>query len=512
MIRQPLPEEIEVPDGYEVMWTPNSEVQRAALQASEFEVFYGGAKGGGKSDWLVAGAMRQVEFPEYKALLLRHTFPELAELIRRSHRYFPRLPQKPRWNGELKAWVFPDPTSKHGAQGAMVQFGFCERLEHVERYQGGEWGFIGFDELGNCPEERIWEDLLKEIRCPNPMVVRMARGTGNPGYAGHAWCKRRFVTSTDKGKKIHRFELKLPDGTELRLERRFFPAKVTDNPVYAKDPHYLAVLHSLPETRRKQLLEGDWDVGLGLALEELGEEHMVPAFEPPSHWTRFGGFDWGYNHKWVAFEACADEDGHVWLVDTVRGWRDLPHEISESISRRLNIHLMRYMSAGHDTWHERKARGENAPSVAETMIKSGIPLVKANQDRIHGLNNLRDYLSYKGRAPGGADIDPFLRIMETEGNRWLFEQCRDMVVDPDDVERPLKVDANPDTGEGGDDGFDALRYGMASRPQVAPQIAKAYVRDAWHPEILAYERDQMMRVRNRIPDRNPVDPMVASEM
>jgi hypothetical protein len=42
-----------------------------------------------------------------------------------------------------------------------------------------------------------------------------------------------------------------------------------------------------------------------------------------------------------------------------------------------------------------------------------------------------------------------------------------MVVDPDDMEDVLKVDSNPETGEGGDDGYDALRVGMASRPPRA---------------------------------------------
>ena len=35
------------------------------------------------------------------------------------------------------------------------------------------------------------------------------------------------------------------------------------------------------------------------------------------------------------------------------------------------------------------------------------------------------------------------------------------------MEDVLKVDSNPETGEGGDDGYDAFRVGMASRPPRA---------------------------------------------
>ena len=73
-----------------------------------------------------------------------------------------------------------------------------------------------------------------------------------------------------------------------------------DNPTYARDPDYLATLMSLPEERRRQLLYGDWDAGVGLALPQLDEDvHFVRPFEPPAHWIQFGGFDWGFAHNWV---------------------------------------------------------------------------------------------------------------------------------------------------------------------------------------------------------------------
>ncbi|HKA65466.1 MAG TPA: terminase, partial [Methyloceanibacter sp.] len=51
---------------------------------------YGGQAGGGKSDALLYGGLRQIAHPSYKALILRRTFPELRELIDRSLLTFPR--------------------------------------------------------------------------------------------------------------------------------------------------------------------------------------------------------------------------------------------------------------------------------------------------------------------------------------------------------------------------------------------------------------------------------------
>ena len=66
-----------------VIWTPQP--RQAALMARfEDEALYGGAAGGGKSDCALAEALRQVEIPHYRGLILRKTFPQLTELMDRS--------------------------------------------------------------------------------------------------------------------------------------------------------------------------------------------------------------------------------------------------------------------------------------------------------------------------------------------------------------------------------------------------------------------------------------------
>jgi hypothetical protein len=63
----------------------------------EDEALYGGAAGGGKSDCALAEALRQVEIPHYRGLILRKTFPQLTELMDRSTEIYRRAYKKARF-------------------------------------------------------------------------------------------------------------------------------------------------------------------------------------------------------------------------------------------------------------------------------------------------------------------------------------------------------------------------------------------------------------------------------
>ena len=81
-------------DGRPVIWSPQP-AQARFMQRTENEVLYGGAAGGGKSDALVIEALRQVEIPHYRGLIIRKTFPQLRELIDKTMRYYKPVFPKP---------------------------------------------------------------------------------------------------------------------------------------------------------------------------------------------------------------------------------------------------------------------------------------------------------------------------------------------------------------------------------------------------------------------------------
>ena len=63
-----------------IVWKPQPK-QAAFMRRCEDEALYGGAADSGKSDALVIEALRQVDVPHYRGLIVRKTYPQLSELI-----------------------------------------------------------------------------------------------------------------------------------------------------------------------------------------------------------------------------------------------------------------------------------------------------------------------------------------------------------------------------------------------------------------------------------------------
>lgn len=482
-------------------WAPFPGMQRRAWDATEFEVLVGGAKGPGKSDIIIYKPLKWVMRPRFKALILRPSFPEVQELVDRTGRLFRRWGAH--WTGSpLFRWTFPS--------GAIYQFGYCDTAEDVDRYQGQEWAYIGYDEFGNNRDaSKTRQRLVAEIRCPDPTVPRQFVASANPGRAGHAFCKTHWVVPCGKdGSRIVAEQFTNPhNGETLNLTRRFIPGRVTDNPIYANDTLYMATLLSLPDVLKRQLLLGDWDAGFGLAMDELDETvHIVRPFVVPKHWTMFGSFDWGYAHWWVFGWYAVNEDGRVFKVNTIRGRRMKDWQIIDALKRRVPLDRLEYIVSGHDVTahYEGRAQKETAESTEERFSDAGIELALANIARPAGLKNLREYTSWRERLPGGEDDEPGLVWMDTPGNRRSFTALQSVVVNPDDPEDALKTDADPETGEGGDDDYDETRYALASRPDRPKGTWSEQQLDAWSKEALEYERQQQIRSRKPRSGKGPL--------
>lgn len=469
-----------------VLWSPHGGPQTRFLQATEFEVLYGGAAGGGKSDALMWGALRYVHIPQFRALILRLTMPELNELIDRSQvwKSFGAV-----WHEGKKQWTFPS--------GAKIEFGYFEQWKHHTRYQGREFHYIAWDELGTCPEERFWTFLMSRCRSAIQGLPALMRGSANPGGVGHAWVKRRFIDSCgEDGAKVY-------VDPETGLERRFVPSRVTDNPALVEnDPGYVKRLQALPDVMKRQLLDGDWGAATGLALHMVRSEHMVPRFEVPGHWWYFGALDWGFAHPMAFGIFAVSDDGVIALVDSVHLWRRQPREQIQRVRDKLlelgggreSVYL-RYTVAGHDCWADIRARGETVPTIAEQWAEAGLPLMQASISRVAGLNNVRKYLSLSDEH--GEPSPPRFILMDTPGNRATYDCLEGTVIDPADMEDSLKVDAD-DYGVGGDDPYDMVRYGLASRPVDARLPQEKPAKDRNHHDGLTRaikHINQMQRVR-----------------
>ncbi len=469
------------PDGHELLFQPFPGFQTRACMAGEDEVGLGGAKGPGKTQLLIALATRQVQYPTYKAVLVRSTYGEVQELVDRAHAMYPKMPERPVWNADKFRFDFPS--------GAYIAFGYMEEPKHAERWQGKEPNFFGWDEFGKAKDPRPYELMLGELRSKDPRVRCQAMISCNPGQRNHGYIKKRFVSVCgESGGRVF-FKYTLPTGQVAYKSRRWIPGSVFDNPIYANDPSYIAQLMSMSERDRRYLLEGSWENPDGAAFSELdASRHFVRPFRVPSYWNLYAGHDWGFAHPWVCCWYAVDEDGALWVVDTIWGRHNKDSDIAAKVTARAPLDRIKVTYAGSDVFAKHRARIEeqDAPSTAERYADAGWIVTNANTDRMQGYRTLRELLAWKGMGPDKTDGEPRMRFMDTPGNRRLFEQLEALVTDPDDPEDVLKVDADAE-GKGGDDGYDCLRYAVHSRPRVAQET---YDQRKWginDPDVLRAE-------------------------
>ena len=282
----------------EVVFAPNPGPQTEFLAASEQEVLYGGAAGGGKSFGLLADPMRYFHNPNFNGLILRRTNDELRELIWKSQELYPKAFPGAKWAEKKSQWTLPS--------GAKLWLTYLEREDDVRRYQGLAFSYIAFDELTQHPTPFAWDYMRSRLRTTDPDLPIFMRATTNPGGAGHGWVKRMFIDPAPANQAFVATDLnsgeplEYPEGHEKAgqplFSRRFIPASLTDNPYLMEGGQYEANLLSLPENQRRQLLEGDWAVADGAAFPEFRQSvHVVEPFDIPHNWVRFRSADYGYS-------------------------------------------------------------------------------------------------------------------------------------------------------------------------------------------------------------------------
>jgi len=87
---------------------PNHPKQSVGMLLPHKEVLFGGAAGGGKSDWLLRSALQYVDVPGYAALILRSTVASLSlagGLIPRSQEWLAGTGAK--WNAQGQTALCP---------------------------------------------------------------------------------------------------------------------------------------------------------------------------------------------------------------------------------------------------------------------------------------------------------------------------------------------------------------------------------------------------------------------
>lgn len=215
--------------------------QAAFMLLDVKEAFYGGAAGGGKSDALLMCALQYVDVPGYSAIIFRKTYADLVKpgaLIDRAKEWLApwTKTKEVHWSEKEKKFTFPS--------GAVLQFGYLETPNDRFNYQGGEYQFIGFDEVTHIAEinYRYMFSRLRKLKDVDiPLRVRAASNPPDDGDDAE-WVYNRFVNPETREKGVV-----------------FIPAGMDDNP-YLDVEAYRESLEALDPVSRARLRDGVWTI------------------------------------------------------------------------------------------------------------------------------------------------------------------------------------------------------------------------------------------------------------
>lgn len=451
-----------------VAWRPHPGSQVRFLSCPVFECLFEGTRGPGKTDALLMDFAQFVGRgfgPAWTGILFREEYKQLADVVKKSKRWFKRLFPGAEFKAALSdyKWVFP------GGEELLFRVGKDE--DDYWDYHGHEYPWIGFEELTNWRTLDFYEMMKSCCRSSFPGMPRRFRATCNPYGRGHAAVKEHFQISDDPTENEGRI---LVDSAGR--ERTYVHGSIFENTtLLANDPDYLKTLEGTKDAnRRKAWLLGRWDINVGAFLEGAWdpERHIVKPFPIPSHWKIWQAFDFGYHRPYAVLWFAKDPEGktYIWrelygvkrsddgrIVPNV-GVQETPHKIAERIkAREEHDHRLGIEVSLRLTGPDLFARGGGQYGVQNTHAQTF-----RSSDLV-----FRPWWAGPGSRKAGALL--VKQVIELDELR-VFSSCEHWLrtvptlePDPDD---PDDVDT-----EGEDHMFDATKAGLMRRtsaPDHAP--------------------------------------------
>lgn len=457
--------------------------QQIAFNTEATEVLFGGAVGGGKSVLLRSSLIRWcLEVPGIQVYLFRRTLRDLRDNHLRGPMSFFYMLSEMLKSGHAKYRAVENEFSFWN--GSVLHLCYCDSENDVENYRGSEMHVLCIDELTHFTEFQ-YRFLRGRVRLagldvPEKYIGRLPRieAGSNPGSVGHAWVKRTFVSPKP--------ELEMWDTPpeEGGMKRQFIPAKLSDNiHLMRDDPKYADRVRGLGGDHLvRAMLDGDWDIVAGQAFEKLRQTtHLLETFSPPDDWQIFGSLDWGSSRPfsfgmWCVANGNALPDGTflprgaIVRFDEWYGWTGKPNEgqrlevgdVASGIKAKwdaLGPRRPAYVIADPSMW-----KVDGGPSHAETMLKHGVVLRKADNSRFAG------YLAVRDRIAGDGDGKPMLYATKN-CHAGFWRTMPNIVMDERHVE---DVDTDQE-----DHAYDDVRYACMSRPWVRIVEKKPEPVDRW---------------------------------
>ncbi|MDY0072501.1 MAG: terminase family protein [Thauera sp.] len=476
-------------------WEPQPGPQSSALSADWCdELFYGGERGGGKSDFQLGyqedGALCYRQ--HWRGIMFRKTYAELEELQGRAMEVFPASGAQFKTQASAD---FPYSNCWYWPNGATVKMRYIENERDYGRYHGHQYTGISFDEVTEYATPAGLLKMLSTLRSAAgvPCTVRL---TGNPGGIGHAWVKQRYIDVA-------------PPYTPYRdpdtgFTRMFVPSRTADNTILLKnDPNYrnrILAATGGNDALRKAWLEGDWNIVAGAFFDcWRTARHVVEPFDIPAHWLKFRSGDWGssrpFSFGWwaVVSDDYKTKEGLTLprgCIVRYREWYGMARDASGQPQYNTGLKMVaEEVGAGIA---ERTPKNEEitygvldpaafsrdgGPSIAERIYEGSgrrVAFRRADNSRVGQRGAMGGWDAMRARLIGEAEDRPML---------VTFSTCPDFIRTVPALQHDKDRVEDVDT-DGEDHAGDEGRYACMSRPWVPTT-------DAQQSPVFTVESGQM---------------------
>lgn len=421
-------------DDEEVIARAQEGPQRALVKCPIAEIFFGGARGGGKSFGLYLKFIQQQEIwgAASKGVFFRKTYKELENLVEKGKQLL--IPLGGDWLEGKYTFIMPN--------GSTLKLRHLGRDADADDYQGHDYTLAGFDELPNWARPEPIDKIRATLRSDAGVPVQFV-GTGNPGGVGHNWVKARYIDPCPPYKTF--------TDPDTGLKRVFIPSRLQDNPALLEsDPDYVQRLkQSGPDWLVRAWLNGDWDIVAGGMFDDIwtiGKERIVlPPFVVPASWRVDRSFDAGWAHpfsvgwwaesdgtaatlpdgtsltlprgsivrvsEWYGYSGKPNEGINMLPTDIGKGIAEREAQLKQGILK--NTHKIYPGPADTEIWN-----ADKGVAVADEIAKHGITFEEANKapgSRVNGWQRMRGMLTAAYESP-----------RENPG-LYVFETCRDWI-------------------------------------------------------------------------------------
>ena len=327
--------------------------QQLFLSTPEFEVLYEGTRGPGKTLTLLMDFCQDVGRgwgAEWKGMIIRRTYPELADVISMSKKWIKRI-----WPGafynEIKSfWQFPD--------GELLYFSPIRTEEDYNKHHGTNFTWLGWEELTLWPDDHAYKRMMSVIRSTMRGIPLRLRATTNPYGVGHNWVQARFQLYNwpKPNKIIGPLILGAVDEKGVaERPRKAIHGRLSENIILMKtQPLYVQQIRAAARNKAEldAWMDGLWDIAAGGMFDDIWYSHrdaiVVPDFTVPLSWRITRAYDHGSSKPWsCGYYAESDgadlvmPDGRVrstlrgdlFRVGEVYGW----HPGQPNVGRRMLI-------------------------------------------------------------------------------------------------------------------------------------------------------------------------------